>query len=56
MDETDNKESEELYVCVECGYEGPEDDFCPDCGGQMLPKEKAGDGLLGEGEEEEEDL
>lgn len=51
MDENE-KESEELYVCVECGYEGPEDDFCPDCGGQMLPKEKSEDKIMGEEEEE----
>lgn len=53
MDETDI-EGEELYICVECGYEGTEGDFCPDCGGQMLPKEEAEDVILGESEEEED--
>jgi len=54
--EENEKESEELYVCVECGYEGPEDDFCPDCGGQMLPKEKAEGDTFDQTEEGEEDL
>jgi len=42
----ENAGEEKVFVCVECGYEGPEDDICPECGGQMLPKEE-------EGEEEE---
>jgi len=49
--------SEKLYVCSECGYEGSEDDICPDCGSQMLPKEKSEGEFLGgdmEAEEEEE--
>ncbi|MEX0587301.1 MAG: hypothetical protein WD940_01165 [Patescibacteria group bacterium] len=50
----EDTESEETYVCSECGHEGPENDICPDCGGQMLPKEKADGGLPGLEEEEEE--
>ena len=46
-------ESEEIYVCSECGHEGPENDICPICGGQMLPKEGSKDKVLGEEEEEE---
>ncbi|KRT67502.1 MAG: hypothetical protein XU08_C0002G0041 [candidate division WWE3 bacterium CSP1-7] len=48
-------ESEEIYVCSECGHEGPENDICPICGGQMLPKEGSKDKVLGEETEEEEE-
>lgn len=48
----EESESEKIYVCSECGHEGPEDDICPDCGGQMLPKEGSGGGDLEEEEEE----
>lgn len=46
-------ESEETYVCSECEHEGPENDICPVCGGQMLSKGEAGGELPGEEEEEE---
>lgn len=38
------QESEEkLNVCAECGYEGtegPGEGTCPECGGEMISKEK----------------
>jgi rRNA maturation endonuclease Nob1 len=49
-------ESEEIYVCSECGHEGPENDICPVCGGQMLPKGGSENEVLGKEEEEDETL
>jgi len=49
----EENESEAIYICSECGHEGPENDICPTCGGQMLPKEGSGNEVLGEEEEEE---
>lgn len=52
----EENESEKIYGCSECGHEGSEDDVCPVCGGQMLPKGESGEGILGgeeRGEEEE---
>lgn len=53
MEET---ESEETYICSACGHEGPENDICPVCGGQMLSKEGAANEALGEEKEEEEGM
>ena len=51
----EENESEKIYICSECGHEGPENDICPICGGQMLPKEGSANEVLG-GEEEEEGI
>ena len=30
-------------ICIECKYEGPEEDICPDCGGSMVSAEELGE-------------
>ena len=41
---------ERLNICNKCGYEGPENETCPDCGGEMIPAEEAKE-IEAEGEE-----
>jgi len=45
-----------MYVCTECGHEGPEEDICPECGGTMVPEEEMGSDEEMDDEEEDEDL
>lgn len=48
---------EENNVCADCGYEGsegPGENMCPACGGEMIPAEKADKEEIEEISEEEE--
>ncbi|GMR19266.1 MAG: hypothetical protein BMS9Abin34_398 [Patescibacteria group bacterium] len=45
------EEKKKPNVCVECGYEGSEEDICPECSGSMVPAEEIGEVESEEAEE-----
>ncbi|NIT04379.1 hypothetical protein GTO10_05770 [Candidatus Saccharibacteria bacterium] len=51
------EEQEKQYVCTECGYEGAQEDPCPDCGaaGSMVPADEVEEEMEDEMENEEMD-
>jgi primosomal protein N' len=46
------EEEKNLNICTECGYAGPEEDICPECGGSMASADEMGKDEMEEEAEE----
>ncbi len=41
------EEERKPNACIECKYEGTEEDICPGCGGSMISAEELGEEVKG---------